>query len=839
MAGEPGLVSDPRGLSETEALERLFEMSLDMLGTASRDGYLMRLNPAWERTLGWSRQELMAEPFVAFVHPDDVEATIATAAALAEPGRQELVNFENRYRTRAGDYRWLEWSSIADGDTIYFVAKDVTARKESEAERSEDHQRTRCSEARHRTLTANLPDTTVFLLDHDLRILLADGEAARRLPWFSDDLFIGRQVSDLYSDVPGGVLDLAIENYTAVLQGERRRFEFSSGGITFEVQGAPVHSDDGAVESALVLARDVTEQQRLTSGLRRSEERLRKAERLVGGGSWELDLGEQTLTFSDGLGQIHGAAPAGGNEPLTDYLERVDPADRAAFNAAISRCVREGNAAFEYRTMGRYGEVRTLTAETEVVQPIAGRAHIVRGAVLDVTDERAGFDAAPVGMLVADPEQLRLVRVNDALCALLGRSREQLLGERIADLTHPDDRGAIAEQRRMLIAGPTATYQTEKRYLRPDGSAVWVVVYMTALHNADGSVRAFSSQVIDITERRNRDREVEAARVESLRRLAIASEYRDNETFEHTERVGMLSVAIGQALGMSEPQLALLRQAAPLHDIGKVGISDLILHKPGRFTPDERRIMERHTQIGADIVSGSDSPVLKMAEDIALTHHERWDGEGYPNKLAGESIPLVGRIVAIADVFDALTHSRPYKEAWHEHQAMAHICAESGSHFDPAVVSAFTKLDRAALFHLEPEEEAVRAANGLSASADEATPDAGVVEPADEGAADRERAAAARDWAAAARDRDAASRDQTAAERDQCEDEVDPERVDQGLRAVNRALAALDRQEAAADRVAAAADRDQAQVELRRAHIDPLAGARGRGPGTVVLGRRT
>jgi PAS domain S-box-containing protein len=690
------VVDEPLGGSSGESIAQLFELSSDMLGTASLDGYLTQLNPAWERTLGWRREELMAEPFVSFVHPDDVEATVSTAAALAEPGRRQVVAFENRYRTRTGEYRWLEWSSTADGGTIYFVAKDVTDRKALEAAREEDLRRVRRSEARYRTLSANLPDSTVFMLDHDLRILLAEGEAVRRLAWFSDDLFIGLKVDELYSAVPAHVVDLAVENYLAALEGERRQFEFCSEESTFAVQAVPVYSEDGTVESALVVARDVTEHHELTRGLRLSEERLRKAEGLVGGGTWELTLDEETVTWSDGLGGIHGLAPPDGREPLSAYLERIIPTDRRSFREEISRCLRAGRASFEYRISGPVGMMRTLAVEAELVIPTVGQTGFVRGAVLDVTDERAGFDASPLGMLMAEPAELRLTRVNDSLCSLLGRSREELLGQRIVDLTHPDDRGAVTDQHQALTDGTTVTYKTEKRYLRPDGSVVWAAVYMTVLHNGDGSIRALSSQVIDITERRTRAGEIEAARVESLRRLAIATEYRDNETYEHTERVGVMSVAIGRALGLSEQQLDHLRQAAPLHDIGKVGIPDLILLKPGRLTPEERQIMERHAQIGADILSGSSSPVLIMAEEIALTHHERWDGRGYPNRLVAEAIPLVGRIVAIADVFDALTHERPYKEAWPIDRAVAHICHESGTHFDPNMVDAFNLLDHAA-----------------------------------------------------------------------------------------------------------------------------------------------
>jgi diguanylate cyclase (GGDEF)-like protein/PAS domain S-box-containing protein len=834
MRSANSTTDDPLVRSSDAVVHQLFEMSSDMLGTASLEGYLTRLNPAWQRTLGWTRHELMGEPFLTFVHPDDVEATLTASAALAQPGRQEVGAFENRYRTSTGDYRWLEWSAIADEGIIYFVARDVTGRKAAEAACAEDLLSARRSEDLHRTLTANLPDTSVFLLDHDLRILVAEGEAIRRLPWYREHLFLGRQVSDLYAQVPVHILELSIENYCAVLQGERREFTFSSGGMTFAVHATPVYGQGGAVESALVVARDITEHQQLTDNLYRSEQRLRKTEAVVGGGSWEVSLDDKILTWSDGLCQIHGASPVDSREPLSAYVERVNHAERTAFREEISRCAQTGRGAFEYRITRPDGAVRTLTVETELVDPGDGQTPFVRGAALDVTDERAGFDAAPLGMLVAEPEQLRLVRVNDALCSILGRPREELLGQRIIDLTHPNDRGSVAKQKQILTSGTAGTYETEKRYLRPDGSTVWVAVYMIVLHSADGSVRAFSSQVIDITERRNRAAEVTAARVESLRRLATATEYRDNETYEHTERVGRLSVTIGPALGVTEPQLDLLRQAASLHDIGKVGISDVILLKSGRLTAEERQVMERHTLIGADILSGSDSSVLKMAEEIALTHHERWDGNGYPNKLAAETIPLVGRIVAIADAFDALTHERPYKEAWPVDRAVRQICDESGSHFDPTVVSAFKTLDHTALASPERGGEKGQSQGWRPAHAEAGAGGGPSDGRADERSADRDRAAGARDRAASERDEIAAERDQSEAEADKRTSSRDHAASDRDhaaslrattasardrlnaaadLRSAGREKAASERELAALDRDGTAARRDQRQAK--------------------------
>ena len=188
---------------------------------------------------------------------------------------------------------------------------------------------------------------------------------------------------------------------------------------------------------------------------------------------------------------------------------------------------------------------------------------------------------------------------------------------------------------------------------------------------------------------RERTRDLEAARVELVERLATAAEYRDDDTGQHTRRVGRLAARMATALGWPADEVDALRQAAPLHDVGKIGVADRILLKPGPLTADEMAVMRTHTTIGGRILSGARFPVLRMAEAVALSHHERWDGSGYPAGLAGEAIPSAGRIVTVADVYDALTHSRPYKAAWTPADAVEEIRRQSGRHFDPAVVSAF------------------------------------------------------------------------------------------------------------------------------------------------------
>lgn len=193
---------------------------------------------------------------------------------------------------------------------------------------------------------------------------------------------------------------------------------------------------------------------------------------------------------------------------------------------------------------------------------------------------------------------------------------------------------------------------------------------------------------------RQRTLKWEETQIEILERLALAAEYRDDDTGEHTKRVGQISAQIAQVIGLPEAEVDLIRQAAPLHDVGKIAIPDSILLKPGKLTPEEFEHMKTHTTSGAKILSGGRFPLLQMAEEIALTHHERWDGTGYMLRLQGEAIPMAGRIVAVADVFDALTHERPYKKAWSQAEAIAEIQSQSGRQFEPRLVEAFLAVIR-------------------------------------------------------------------------------------------------------------------------------------------------
>lgn len=184
-------------------------------------------------------------------------------------------------------------------------------------------------------------------------------------------------------------------------------------------------------------------------------------------------------------------------------------------------------------------------------------------------------------------------------------------------------------------------------------------------------------------------KKLQGASLETIYRLVLAAEYKDEDTSSHIQRMSHYSAAVARSIGLPENSVEEILHASPMHDVGKIGIPDWILLKPGKLDPGEWEIMKTHTTIGAGILEDSQSEIIRIAEVIAISHHEKWDGSGYPFGLKEEDIPLSGRIVAIADVFDALTSKRPYKEAFSEERAFTIISKETGRHFDPKVVEAF------------------------------------------------------------------------------------------------------------------------------------------------------
>jgi putative two-component system response regulator len=312
-------------------------------------------------------------------------------------------------------------------------------------------------------------------------------------------------------------------------------------------------------------------------------------------------------------------------------------------------------------------------------------------------------DAANEAIISTDPDST-ITSWNRAAENLYGYPEEEIVGQPVSVLSPPD---AVGGQRRLTVAaarGDTIT-DCDTRSVHKDGSLLNLSVTLSPIMD-DGSLTGFCAVYHDISERlRTRDtlankigertRELRRSRAETLHRLARAAEYHDDDTFQHTERVGASAAELAKRLGLGASLVRLIRQAAPLHDIGKIGIPDRILLKAGPLTAEEFDAMKQHTVLGAGLLAGSDSAILQLGEQIALAHHERWDGSGYPKGLAGAAIPIVGRILAVVDSFDAMAYDRPYRGASSVEKALSEIARSSGTQFDPQVVKAFLQLHRA------------------------------------------------------------------------------------------------------------------------------------------------
>jgi putative two-component system response regulator len=331
------------------------------------------------------------------------------------------------------------------------------------------------------------------------------------------------------------------------------------------------------------------------------------------------------------------------------------------------------------------GAVRDITDRVERAERERRRAQALRR---EVQLDRIVFEEAPIGSVITGRDG-RVERVNHAICTMLGRTAQELGGAHFLQFTHPEDRDHSIAVVAAVMDGAPGPQRFEKRYLHSSGRVIEARIALTAIRDDAQEVAQLFAQIEDVTDARRTTRELEQAQFEMLARLAAAAELHDDDTGEHTHRVGHLSAAIAQTMGLADAQLELIRLAAPLHDIGKIAISDAILRKPGNLTVEEFEQVKIHTTVGAQMLAGSPFALLAVAEETALTHHERWDGSGYPSGLAMDEIPITGRIVAVADVFDALTHRRPYKPAWSTADAITEMTGQAGRHFDPQVVDAF------------------------------------------------------------------------------------------------------------------------------------------------------
>jgi PAS domain S-box-containing protein/putative nucleotidyltransferase with HDIG domain len=442
--------------------------------------------------------------------------------------------------------------------------------------------------------------------------------------------------------------------------------------------------------------RDLTGPRRAEAALQASEERFRTLVEQLPCVTYECEFdANSTIRYiSPQIEAWTGLSRESWTGDPRVWQRIIHPDDHDRVVAEFARChTAEEPFESEYRLIADDGRELCILDREQLVYDSDGEPTYTQGIMVDMSAQRRAEQrtreivATAHDAFVSIDTQGRIAGWNVAAERLLGWTADQAIGR---DVTMTVPARLRAEHRDGLDRATAGPFSVETVRLHRDGHEIPVEIAVAALREGDGWV--FNGFLRDISERLEAQENLQAAQHEALQRLAIAAEYRDDETGQHTRRVGDLSARLAAELGLAAEEVELLRRAAPLHDVGKIGIPDTILLKPGRLTPDEFDQVKTHTVIGAKMLAGGGFPLLETAECIARSHHERWDGTGYPAGLAGGDIPLAGRIVAIADVFDALTHNRPYKSAWSKEEGLAEIEAQRGRQFDPELVDAFRML---------------------------------------------------------------------------------------------------------------------------------------------------
>ncbi|QKF59519.1 HD domain-containing phosphohydrolase [Aliarcobacter lanthieri] len=283
-----------------------------------------------------------------------------------------------------------------------------------------------------------------------------------------------------------------------------------------------------------------------------------------------------------------------------------------------------------------------------------------------------------------------ITHASSAFCKISGYSKSELIGKPHNIVRHPDMPKELFQNMWENLKNKN-NVTAEIKNLRKDGSYYWVIADLEPEYDENGKHIGYFAVREDITA----NKEIEEIQREIIFTLGSIAEFRSKETGEHVKRVAKYSSVLAKAYGLSKEDTMMLEMASPMHDIGKIAIPDSILNKPGKLTFDEFEIMKTHTLKGYEMLHVSERPLFKTAAQIALTHHEKYDGTGYPNNLKGEDIPIFGRITALADVFDAIGSDRCYKKAWELDKVLEHLKEQKGKHFDPKLVDIFFQnLDR-------------------------------------------------------------------------------------------------------------------------------------------------
>jgi putative two-component system response regulator len=667
-------------------LQSAFETALDPILVCDDDRRWVEVNQAACTLLGYERDDLLGMRMEDLVPEPARPHAIAAWNAFMEAGE---LRGEMELRKFDGSMAPIEFSGTADFVPGLHLAVMRDVSKRQEAERQAADALGRLEETQVLTRVGSWEwdlRSELQVMSEELMRILGRGPDIPR-PTYEEFLsYVHEDDRAAFVETVQHALTTR-EPYTQVFRvvtetGEVRTIE-SHGRVKVNAAGKAVR--------IVGAAQDITEHTRVENELRMQANVLDQ----VPAGVVASNIDRRVTQWSRGAEQLSGVPREEALGSRLDELGLIPPHSKA-LREVMQAQLREGKQV-EGEMDIRHRDGRTFPAfvTNTAVKGVRGEIVGYAGVIVDLTERQSierevglqGYllDQVEASVFGMDLDR-RITHWNRGSEILFGWSREEALGRLVRELqlvVPGQDAYVEAIAAQMENGG---SWEREVELQRKDGTTFPGFATSSTVVDPHGEAAGFVGVSVDLTEQKRAEREGRDSQLDTIKRLAMAVVKRDPETGGHIERIGTISAAIAKRLGFDRERVELMRISSPMHDVGKIGIADDILLKPGKLTAEERKVMETHAAIGHDILAGSGTELLDLAAVIALTHHERVDGAGYPHGLSGEEIPIEGRIVAVADVFDALISDRVYRKAFSIETAVEMMKEGRGTQFDPEIL---------------------------------------------------------------------------------------------------------------------------------------------------------